>query len=206
MAAEAGDSLALLARWRDGDQGAAAELFQRYAERLIGLAQRRLSEKMTARVDPEDVVQSVYGSFFAGARNGRFVLQQSGDLWRLLVAITLHKVRRQVRHHTAQKRSIDREQSPGGADPDIPAELLAQEPSPDEAVALAEILEAVLRRLKPVHRRMVELRLQGHTIPEIAVDTQRCLATVEDVLHQVKERLGQDLGKKGGPEPRIDES
>jgi DNA-directed RNA polymerase specialized sigma24 family protein len=193
---EAGDSLALLARWRDGDQQAAAELFGRYAERLIGLAQRRLSDKLAARVDPEDVVQSVYGSFFAGAKNGRFVLQRSGDLWPLLVAITLHKVRRQARHHTAQKRSINREEPHGSQDHwlGMPAELLAQEPSPDEAVALTEMLEAILRSLKPVHRRMVELRLQGHTIPEIAVDTQRCLATVEEVLRQVKERLSQDLG------------
>jgi RNA polymerase sigma factor (sigma-70 family) len=200
MAGEDSDSLTLLARWRDGDQAAATELFQRYAVRLIGLAQRRLSERLAARVDPEDVIQSVYGSFFAGARNGRFVLQRSGDLWRLLVAITLHKVRRQVRHHTAQKRSINRETSPAGGEnvPDIPAELLAQEPSPEEAVALAETLEGVLQRLKPLHRRMIELRLQGHTIPEIAVDTQRSLSTVEEVLHQVKERLGRDLGGFSG--------
>ncbi len=195
MAGEDSDSLTLLARWRDGDQGAATELFQRYAERLVGLAQRRLSERLAGRIDPEDVVQSVYGSFFVGARDGRFALRRSGDLWRLLVAITLHKVRRQVRHHTAQKRSVGRESLSAGPEsvPDIPAERLAQEPSPDEAVALAEVLESVLQRLKPNHRRMVELRLQGHTIPEIAVETQRSLSTVEEVLHQVKERLGQEL-------------
>jgi len=32
----------LVARWRDGDQQAAAELFRRYAERLVGLVRRRL--------------------------------------------------------------------------------------------------------------------------------------------------------------------
>jgi hypothetical protein len=32
----------LVARWRDGDQQAAAVLFQRYADRLIGLARSRL--------------------------------------------------------------------------------------------------------------------------------------------------------------------
>jgi RNA polymerase sigma-70 factor (ECF subfamily) len=192
---EAGDSLALLARWREGDQGAAAELFQRYAERLVALAQRRLSDKLAPRISAEDVIQSVYGSFFAGARNGRFVLERSGDLWRLLVAITLHKVRRQVRHHTAQKRSVNRERSPGGRtkDLDIQTELLAKEPSPEEAMALGEMLDEILRGLSPTQRRIVELRLQGHTIPEIAADTQRSLPTVDRVLHQVKEKLGQAL-------------
>ena len=37
-------SVDLLARWRQGDQQAAAALFERYAERLIGLAHGRLSQ------------------------------------------------------------------------------------------------------------------------------------------------------------------
>src|SRR5205807_983830 len=36
--------------------------------------------------------------------------------------------------------------------------------------------------------------LQGHTVPEIAADTKRSLATVKRLLHQVKQKLGNDLG------------
>ncbi len=57
-------SAQLLIRWREGDQAAADALFRRYAERLIGLVRLRLSEKLARRVDPEDIVQSVYRSFF----------------------------------------------------------------------------------------------------------------------------------------------
>src|SRR5438552_55665 len=95
------ESIKLVAQWRAGNEQAAAQLFHRYALRLITLAHGRLSAKLAARVDPEDVVQSAYRSFFVGARNGRYALERSGDLWRLLVAITLHKVRRQVEVHTA---------------------------------------------------------------------------------------------------------
>src|SRR5262249_34257871 len=152
MAADsaANDSSTLLNRWRNGDQLAAAELFQRYAARLIALAHQRLSAKLAARVDAEDVVQSVYGSFFAGARAGRFVLQQSGDLWRLLVAITLHKVRRQVHHHTARKRSINLEEWSNDSLMGIPAEQWASQPSPTDAGMLADTLEHILRELTPV--------------------------------------------------------
>src|SRR5262249_61833539 len=91
------DDASLLARWREGDQQAAAEIFRRYVGRLIGIVQARLSAKLARRVDPEDVVQSAYRSFFAGARNGQYDLPLGRDLWRLLVAITLHKLPDQVK-------------------------------------------------------------------------------------------------------------
>ena len=52
------ESAVLLARWREGDQQAATELVQRFTERLLALARGQLSEKLAARVDPEDVVQA----------------------------------------------------------------------------------------------------------------------------------------------------
>src|SRR5262249_18756127 len=97
----------LLARWRQGDQQAAHELFQRYAARLVALARSRLSSKLSHRIEPEDVVQSAYRSFFGDARDGRYDLQRGGDLWRLLVAITLNKLHDQMRRHTTKKRRID---------------------------------------------------------------------------------------------------
>src|SRR5262249_15364 len=103
-------SINLVARWRGGDQLAANELFRRYAEQLIALARSRLSAKFSQGVDPEDVVQSAYRSFFHGTRDGRYDILRGGDLWQLLVVITLHKVQHQVRRNLAGKRSITREQ------------------------------------------------------------------------------------------------
>ena len=196
------DSAELVRRWRDGDQQAAEALYRRYAERLMALARSRLSEKLSRRLDAEDVVQSAYRSFFAGACADRFVLQRGGDLWRLLVAITLHKLQHQVEHHRAAKRSIDRERTLDGDDPlsGVAPELVAREPSPAEAAAVVDELEAVLRRLSPSHRRMVELRLQGHTIEEIATDANRSERMVRLVMEQVKERFGQRLCREGSLE------
>jgi RNA polymerase sigma-70 factor (ECF subfamily) len=190
-------SLALVARWRTGDQNAATELFQRYAERLIGLARHNLSNRLSNRLDPEDVVQSVCRSFFAGARDGRYVLQQSGDLWRLLVTITLNKLQDKCRRHTADKRSINREQNYGSEDSlfGIQAEVLAREPSPEEATALGDMLEQVMRPFEPPQRRMIELRLQGYPLDEIAADTGHCRHTVMRVLKRVRLQLEQLQGE-----------
>src|SRR4051794_29396276 len=104
-------SAELLARYRNGDGTAAEELFARYAERLTRLARSRLSRRLAARVDAEDVLQSAYRSFFRLATAGEVVSHQSGDLWRLLVRITLRKVCRTARRHGAVCRSVDREQA-----------------------------------------------------------------------------------------------
>ena len=193
MTAES-NSANLLARWREGDQQAATELFERYAQRLITLAHRRLSSKFSARIDPQDVVQSVYRSFFLAARDGRFVLQRSGDLWRLLVGITLHKLYHKVQYHTAGRRTIEREQSLPEKDEvfGIQVDMLGREPSPDEAVMLADVLEEVMRGLKPMQRRILELRLQGWSLGEIVAETQFSTSTVSRVLREVQDRLSQE--------------
>lgn len=181
----------LVARWRKGDQDAAAELFRRYADRLIALARSRLSTRMARRIDAEDLVQSVYRCFFAESRAGRYDTERGGDLWQLLVRITLHKLGDQVRRNTRAKRSIQHERSFGSEDTlfGIHAGALAQGPSPVEAVALAEELEKVMASLEPSHRRALELRLQGYNVEEIANAIPCSQRTVLRVLKRIRTQL-----------------
>lgn len=193
------ESAALVRRWRDGDSAAATELFHRCAARLIALTRQHLSEKMGRRFDPEDVVQSAYHSFFQGVRSDRFVLQRSGDLWRLLAAITLHKLQRQVELHRAGKRSVECEGPVDEGLFGLPAEVVARDPSPEDAAAVVEELEEVLRPLAAPHRRMAELRLQGYSVEEIATDVGRSERLVRLVLEQVREKLRQRLNGRDAP-------
>jgi RNA polymerase sigma-70 factor (ECF subfamily) len=183
----------LVARWQRGDQQAATELVQRYTGRLIALAQGRLSARLASRIDAEDVVQSAYRSFFAGARAGRFDIRQGSDLWQLLVVITLNKLHNQVRHNLVDKRSVRREQRLAGERnlDRILAQHLAQEPSPIEALALVDEVERLMQRLDPEQRRMLELRLQGHDLEEIAEQTQRSQRTVRRLLKWIKDELAE---------------
>ncbi|MGE3805371.1 MAG: RNA polymerase sigma factor [Gemmataceae bacterium] len=184
------NDLELLERWRQGDENAAGDLFRRYAGRLIGLVQQHLSEQLGRRVDAEDVLQSAFRSFFSGARDGRFLLESSDDLWHLLVAISLHKVRRQSRRHKASKRSLERE-TPASTDSlhGLDAELLAREPSPDEAASLAELLEQLMGSFPAEQRRMLEMRLQGYQHEEIAAELGCCRQTVMRVLRRARTQL-----------------
>jgi len=185
---ESGD---LVARCRRGDQQAAADLFRLYAGRLVALARTQLSSKLSRRIDPEDVVQSAYRSFFSNIQDGRYDLERGGDLWRLLVRITLNKLSTQVRRHSRQKRSARQEVTFGSEDSllGISAGLLSHEPSPEEAVGLADHLEQIMRRLQPAQRRVLELRLQGHKLEETADQLQRSERTIRRVLEEIVEML-----------------
>jgi RNA polymerase sigma factor (sigma-70 family) len=71
----------------------------------------------------------------------------------------------------------------------IQASLLAPGPSPVEALALVEQLEHVMSGLEPLQRRMLELRLQGFNLEEIAADTRLSRRTVRRVLERIKQQL-----------------
>jgi len=190
-----GDSIQLVQRWRDGDQQAATELFRRCAERLVALVRSRLSGALAQRLDAEDVVQSACRSFFHGVRNERLVVQRSGDLWRLLAAIALHKLHHQVEKQQAGKRAVSRERGPRSDDSTfgLPVEVVAREPAPSDAAAAIDELEHILRPLEPLHRRMVELRLEGYTFEEIGAAVGRSERLVRLVLDRVRTRLHERL-------------
>lgn len=182
-------SAQLLERYEDGDEQAAEEIFRRYVERLTRFARSRLSPKLSRRVEPDDIVLSAYRSFFVGVRDGRFSLQRSGDLWRLLVTITMRKVYRQVSQHTAEKRNVDLELSLD----DLSTMHLSREPTPDEVVALADELETLMSLLSPRQRRIIELRLQGFHLSEIATELDCSERTVRRMLTLIRTQLKQQL-------------
>jgi eukaryotic-like serine/threonine-protein kinase len=184
------DLLKLLAA---GDENAAAAIFERYADRLTRLARSRLASRLAARVDAEDIVMSAYRSFFVAARQGRFELERGGDLWRLLVEVTLHKLYRSAAHHQAQRRSVEREHPISPTDSRNIA-VAHSEPTPDEALAAAEELEAVLARLPERGRQALELRLQAFELEEIAVR----LACNERSVRRWLNEAGRILVARGG--------
>ena len=103
----------LMDLWRAGDEAAARKLFDTYVERLVALARRRISQRLAARVDPEDVVQSVFRTFFHRVKEGQFSINDEDDLCKLLMRITVHKTLRQVAFHKAAKRNIGLEVDQG---------------------------------------------------------------------------------------------
>src|SRR5262245_66516404 len=81
----------LMDRLRSGEDAAAREVFGRFAARLVGLARRNLGGHLAVKVDPEDVVQSAYKSFFLRQRDGGLEVVSWDGLWGVLTMITVRK-------------------------------------------------------------------------------------------------------------------
>ena len=193
-----GDSGLLLARWRQGDELAADELHARYTARLVSLLRSRISPKLRRRTDPDDILQSMYRSFFVRARNGEFEVVQPGDLWRLLATIALRKLARHAERHSAVKRSVRRETS------QLPTDKgpVSRDPSPAEVIAASEELNWLLRQLEPNQRSAIELLLQDKTIAEAASELGRTPRTVQRWLKDAKQLFEERLtGADAAPVP-----
>jgi RNA polymerase sigma factor (sigma-70 family) len=156
--------------------------------RLTALARSRVSRKLAARFDADDVVMSAYRSFFISLRDRGFSIAEEAELWQLLVQITLRKLYRQAARHRAAKRSAAREQH-NSTDALAISAASAREPRPDEAAAIADEVEHLLRQIPPAGRRIVELRLQGDEINAIAAQMQVNERTVRRWLNRAKQVL-----------------
>jgi RNA polymerase sigma-70 factor (ECF subfamily) len=186
------DSFAgLMDRLRAGDQDAATAVFRRFTGRLIALAGARLDARTRGKVDPEDVVQSTYRSFFTRAEAGRFDAATWDELWALLTVITMRKCLNRARHFRAGRRDARAEVAPGPEAADADALVLAidRDPTPIEAAILAETVQELLRGLDPDDRAIVELSLQGYTSPEIGDRLGFAERTVRRVRERLKRRL-----------------
>jgi RNA polymerase sigma-70 factor (ECF subfamily) len=177
----------LLERFRNGDEQAATALYVRYAPRLLALAASRCSPDLARRLDSEDIVQSVFGRFFRRARSGDYDVPVGQELWKLLLVIAMNRIRAAEAHHRAVKRDVgataggDLDQEPGGSR------------GADDEAHLQLVVSDALERLPERHRELVELRLSGYEVGEIAEMTGRSRRTVERVLQEARAKLADLL-------------
>lgn len=174
----------LLAKYRRGDGDAATALYLRYAQRLRHLASAKTSSSLKKKLDPEDVVQSVFRTFFRRAAAGQYAIPEGEELWQLLLVIGLNKIRSASAFHTADKRDFRRIDN--GASLDL--ERHAHEDS--ESLRLLELtIEELLGPIPAIYRQIVELRIAGHEIAEIATKCGRSKRSVERILQEFRQKL-----------------
>lgn len=180
----------LLRHLQAGNQDAATEIYLRYAQRLHALAKAKCPRTLGRHVDTEDIVQSVFRCFFRRASAGHYAVPEGEELWKLFLVIALNKIRAHGAFHTAAKRDV--RQTEGG-------DLLDKAtPSPraedDAAYTILKLtVDEALERLPPVHRTIIQLRIEGYEVAEIADRTGRAKRTVERVLQEARNKLSRLL-------------
>src|SRR4029077_1781766 len=126
------------------------ELYLRYAERLLALAASQSSADLSPRVDPEDIVQSVFRTFFRRASLGHYTVPDGEEIWKLLLVIALNKVRSVGAFHRAAKRDVRRTSGGEAFDRAVESQYSRGE---DALSLLRMVVEELLQSQPEAHRR-----------------------------------------------------
>lgn len=178
-------------RLKRKDEQAGEDLYRRFSCRLIGLAKTKIRPDLLRKIDPEDVVQSVFRSFFGCMVAGRFEVSNDEGLWAILALITVRKCTSKRRWFLAARRDYRLELEPNVENGESfgQSRCFAREPTPLETSILAEMLERVLDSLSERESIIISLHLNGYPKHDIVEKAGTSLRTVERVLRKVENRL-----------------
>jgi len=167
-----------IAGLKEGKAEAAERLWQRYFDRLVLLARRKLGSTPRRVADEEDVAAIVFRNLWQGAEAGKFPeLRNRENLWPLLVVLTSRRVHDAVRY---QKRRC------GDDSPDELDHLLSEEPTPEFAATMRDNLSKLFELLDPVQRQVAQGKLEGRDNAEIARELGCSQRTVERKLQIIR--------------------
>lgn len=180
-----------------GDSSAANRIWQHYFDRLVRSVRARMYGQNRAISDEEDVVLSVFDSFYNAAENGRFPdLSDRDDLWRLLLRMSARKVVDKRRHDQRQRRggnvkvhSLDQTGDDGSV-----IEAIGDEPSPEMVIMMEESVAEFFSHLGVGHlRELAGAKLEGYSNAELAERIGCSERTIERRLHLIREKCQQEL-------------
>jgi RNA polymerase sigma-70 factor (ECF subfamily) len=173
----------LLERLNCGDLQAAEEIVTAYEPYLRLVVRRYLPDRLRAKFDSVDVVQSVWVHVLHGLRRTAWHFADKDDLKNLLVTVTRRRLVSRYRHHHP---ALDREQR-GSADLDaVPA---TRQPRPSEIAQAGELWERMLALCPPAYHDLLRLKRQGLSLDEIAAQTGLHEGSVRRILRRLSRQL-----------------
>jgi RNA polymerase sigma factor (sigma-70 family) len=170
-----------------GDSVAAEKVFLTFEPYLRMVVRKKLPARLRAKFDSMDVVQSVWADVLRGFREAGWRFVDEAHLRAFLVKLVRHRFIDQLRRHrTAVARECPLDELAGT---DEPASLL---PSPIELAQADELRERMLVLCSPAHREIVELRMRGIPVSEIATRTGLHVGSVHRILQDLASRVAVD--------------
>ena len=154
----------LMARFRNGDEAAAAELVARFGSQIRRAIRVRGTGSRLGRVlDSEDLMQSVYAIFVANRTNPALRVEELGQLVEWLLTVARNRRNERFRQASTAKR--------GGNHKDVGFDVLGAVStgmqSPSAAISDRDLLEKILTRLNQEERLIAEARSNGVSWAEL---------------------------------------
>jgi RNA polymerase sigma-70 factor (ECF subfamily) len=191
MAEHGGEFADLLARARQADPEATAQLVRQYESKIRLVARVLLGPALRPYLDSVDLVQSVHRSLMLGMRNDKFDLANPEQLVALALTMVRRKVARQWRRSQRQQR-LQTGSSDSGNLPQVLASLSSPEPDPARAAQSNDALQRLCNNLDATERRIMDLRFQGYSTAEIAADLGLNPIALRVRMTRLRQRLRAD--------------
>lgn len=180
---------------KHGDSIAANHLWQHYFGRLVRTVRQRMHGLNRAASDEEDIVVSVFDSFYDAVEQGRFPdLADRDDLWRLLLRMSARKVVDKRRHDGRQRRGGDvaMHSLDQTSDQEIVFQAIGTEPSPDMVLMMQESVQQFFSHLGVGQLAdLAGAKLEGYSNAELAKRFACSERTIERRLHLIREKCHQ---------------
>lgn len=190
-------------RLRDGDEDAAAQIWNKYFDRILEIAKRSLKHSPARVTDEEDVAVLAMNSLLMGIKEGRFPeLDRRDQLWRLLMVITTRKAAAAIERDHRQKRGSGEVRGDSAMiAPEFEDSILkgfdridGEYDSPSWPALMADETKELMRILPDeTSRQLALLKMEGHTHEEIAEKLKCNVRTIERRLKQIRELWGKRL-------------
>ncbi len=157
-------------------------------------ARSRMSSTTRRIYDEEDAAVSAFRSLCRGIEANRFPeVGDRGNLWALLVVITSRKIANRFRYDHQQRRNTNHTvhesmlQSTEDSRLQVLPSLPSKEPTPAFAAEVADMSEYLMSLLpEPDLKRLVLLKLEGHTNEDVAEILKVTRRTVQRKLERIR--------------------
>ncbi len=176
------------------------EIVRRFSTQVMSVAQRQLSRYLRHKVEPEDISQSVFRSFFRRHRLGEFEFRDWNGVGGLLVRLVVCKCRNRMAFLFAQRRDVRVERSldsQAQQDDVDHFEPWDGHPAPDDEAAMTETLDAFLSELSADDQAILAAHLAGFRSPKISAQIGSSEQTVRRRLQQMEQKLRKHLWQSG---------
>lgn len=181
----------LLRRARKKDQAACkalVEMFQTEIYRTVRLP--LIGIGLQSVIDPMDICQAVFASFFARVVDGPYELREPNQMRQLLLTMARNKVTDEARRYMAQRRSQQRRVT----DEDCLAGVPADQSTPSSIVGKRELLSQIKKNLTPEERYLLEQRGLGREWANLSVELGVGPEALRKKLDRALERVSKLLG------------
>ncbi|HEV3255965.1 MAG TPA: sigma-70 family RNA polymerase sigma factor [Gemmataceae bacterium] len=181
----------LLEKFCDGDSSAIEQVVRVYELHLRAVVRRRISDRLRAKFDSEDVVQSVWVHVLRRLRTAGLRLANAAHLEAMLRTEARHRLTDRLRRYQS---ALDREQPFLESNAAVaPASSQAR---PSETVQADQLWEKMLALCPSRHHDLLRLRREGMSLGRIAARTGMHEGSIRRILRRLARQLAtqEDYG------------